>query len=111
MSNISLQVTGIDQVDLSIWNSNSVELLKSIDRWKNRDVSYAGNLHSQVDSYVVEDIRGYNRYLEELVSKVSKDEYFDESVFMEALQYSCGFWVSNQQILAIYIPFKKEIIL
>ena len=111
MSSISFQVTGIDQIDLSIWNSNNVKLLKSINNWKNRNELYSANLHSQVNSYMVEDIRGYNRYLEGLVSKVSKDEYWDESVFMEALQYSCGFWVSNQQILAIYLPFKEGLIL
>lgn len=111
MSNISFQVTGIDQIDLSIWNSNSVELLKSINNWKNRNELYSANLHSQVNSYMVEDLQGYNKYLEELVSKVSEGEYYNESVFMEALQYSCGLWLSNRRILAIYIPFKEGLIL
>lgn len=111
MSNISFQVTGIDQIDLSIWNSNNVELLKSINNWKNRNELYNANLHSQVDSYMVEDFQKYNKYLEGLVGEVSEGQYYNESVFMEALQYSCGLRVSNNQILALYLPFKKGLIL
>ena len=97
---IRTEIKGIFQVDLDCLDYNNMILLENVYKWKNIN-SYDPKIRPDVISYLIKDVRQYNRFIRK----------FEQT----HLNFSSGYFVgvkhSDNEIAAIYLPFKEGLTL
>ena len=97
---INQTVIGLYVYDFNTFKQNNVVLLENIHKWNKRN-EYSKSYRPNVISYLIEDIAKYNRFIED----------FEEAHFETTINYFVASSLFNNKISAIYLPFKKGLIL